>query len=183
MIANIAIKDIMTKGIVTARPTDSVLTISRMLKAAGIGAVVITEGHDIKGILTEGDIIRKVVSLDKKPGDLQAKDIMTSPVRSIDDDLDIEEASRIMRDLRVERLPVARNEKLVGIITQNDLTRIEPALHVILREERELRAMKGEEYDRLFSGICENCNSAVVDDLKITEDKRLLCSECRGETS
>ena len=180
MTTKVPIKEVMTKGLITAKPSDSVALIAEIMRVARIGGVIITEEHDVKGIVTEGDIVREIVAKGRDARQVKAEDIMKHPIRSVDDDVDVEEAARIMRDLNIERIPVARDGKLVGIITQNDITKIEPALLEIMHHQDEIDAMREVETEATFSGICEMCHE-YSDDLQLSENKKIMCKKCRGE--
>ena len=88
-----------------------------------IGSVLIEENDKIAGIVTERDILRKVVAKGKNAETTRIKDIMSYPLITIDANEDALEASRIMDEKRIRRLVVTENGKVVGKVTANSISR------------------------------------------------------------
>ena len=99
----------------------------RMIKF-GIGCLVVTKADRLMGILTDSDILEKVVAEDKKASSVIVKDVMTKELIMIEDDRDISEAADIMDQHNVKKLPVIRGKTLVGILTVADLAKAQPKL-------------------------------------------------------
>ncbi len=176
MATGILVSDIMRKAVITAKENDSILKIAQVMKKADIGGLVITKEEKVMGIITEGDIIKEVVAEGLDPRKVQVKDVMKHPVRTITPDTDVEEAIRIMRDLNIERLPVVSNGKLTGLVTERDITLIEPALLELVREKEKQPVIKPE---TSLSGYCESCGN-YSEGLRLVNG-RYLCEECREE--
>ena len=88
-----------------------------------IGSVLIEENNKIVGIVTERDILRKVVAKGENAKTVRVKDIMSYPVVTINANEDALEASRIMDEKRIRRLVVTENGKVVGKVTANSISR------------------------------------------------------------
>lgn len=116
------VKEIMHN--VTHLPADmSVSKAAGIMDKQLIGSVLVEEkGKDI-GVMTERDILRKVVAKGKNPDYVTIKEIMTSPIMTIDSNEDITEASRKMSEKRIRRLIVTENGKIVGKVTANSISR------------------------------------------------------------
>jgi CBS domain-containing protein len=102
------------------------LTISESAKIMDeklIGSVLVEEKGNIVGIMTERDILRKVVAKGLNPDKIEVKDIMTSPLITIDANEGISKASEIMDEKRIRRLLVVENGKIIGKLTANSLAR------------------------------------------------------------
>lgn len=108
---------------------------ARIMEQKLIGSVLVEENGKIIGIMTERDILRKVVARSKNPDELKARDIMSSPLITIDADASIEEASSLMDEKRIRRLVVTENGKIVGKITANEISR---NLRLILAKEKSI---------------------------------------------
>ncbi len=122
--------------------------------------VVVKKGKPI-GILTDSDILEKVISKGKDPKKVKVKDVMTSPIIIISPKEEVVEASRLMRKNLIKRIPVVKNGKLVGIITDSDIASISPEFMNII-EERLKAKEEGFEPERKFgriSGFCEECGN------------------------
>ena len=105
---------------------------AKIMRNEGIGSVVVIGDKNIKGIVTTTDIVYKYVA-DGKGKVLS--DIMTKNPVSISPEKTIEEAARLMVQKNIEKLLVFDKNRLVGIITNNDILRVEPALFEILLEQ------------------------------------------------
>ncbi len=114
----------MNYNVVTVTPMDNLLTsVSRMNKF-GIGSVVVEDSGRPVGILTERDVVRVVeASKDRRMMELVVKDVMTTPIAMVQDITTIEEAAQVMAQRNIRRLPVVRNDRLVGIVTQTDIVK------------------------------------------------------------
>lgn len=84
------------------------------------GSVIITENDKIIGIVTERDILSKIVNLNKSL-DVKISEIMSSPVITISKDETVEKAAEIMTENRIKKLPIIDKGKLVGILTLTDI--------------------------------------------------------------
>jgi len=115
------VKEIMQKALVVD-PETSIHEIARLMTKNETGSVLVKNGTRT-GILTETDILRKVVAQDLDPKEIKAKDIMTRSCCTIGEDADLEEASDIFNKNNIRRLPITREGKIVGIITTKDVAK------------------------------------------------------------
>ena len=115
--------EIMRKGsdVVTCSSSDFVTDAARKMKEHNVGCILITEQGNLKGILTDRDITLTVVAEGKPAGDIRLQDIMRTNVVTGKPDWDIFEATRIMSEKRVRRLPIASNGKLEGYVSLSDI--------------------------------------------------------------
>jgi CBS domain-containing protein len=171
------VKEAMKTNLAIINPELTVLDAAKLMKKRRIGNVLVVQNKLPVGILTESDIIKKVVSEAKNPKDIQIKDVMSTPVIIIDSFVTLEEAMKTMGKCNVRRLPVVENDELIGIITQKDISRISPVLHEISREWHDITVRDETHYKKqIFSGKCEDCGTLSTN-LKNVEGK-LLCEEC-----
>ena len=112
---------IMTSDVVTFGKNDSLLLIAKEMARQRISCVVIKKGDMPIGIITERDIINKVMSRGRDISALIAADIMSSPVLTIEEDTSHVRAAEMMEKNKVRRFVVVRKKKLVGIVTQSDV--------------------------------------------------------------
>ncbi len=96
---------------------------ARIMDEKLIGSVLIEENSKIIGIMTERDILRKIVAKGENPDKLKVKDIMNQPLLTIDANEDIVEASKKMDKHKIRRLVVTENDKIVGKVTANSIAR------------------------------------------------------------
>lgn len=130
----IIVRDIMAKNIKTVKPDDTVHAAVQKMNKFGIGSVIVISSGRPVGIITETNIMRRVVEPRMDPVTVWAKDIMTSPLVTIDQMAAVEEAAKIMVDKNISRLPVMNGNKLVGLISSTDIVKANPTQLGILDE-------------------------------------------------
>jgi CBS domain-containing protein len=174
---DVLVKEIMKIKPVFVQPFTTVLEAARIMKEKKIGNVIVAEVNHPIGILTESDIIKKVVCEAKNAQDVLVEEVMSTPIIVTDPYISLQEALKIMGKCNIRRLPVIENNQLVGIITQRDISRLSPALTEIAHEWSNIET-KDEKYlqSQMFSGKCEDC-STLSTNLK-NVDGRLLCEDC-----
>ena len=170
----ILVKEAMKTNLAVITPTISVIEAAKMMKKRNIGSVIVVQDNQPVGILTESDILKKLVAEGLNPNDTMVKDIMSTPILFTDPYVSLEDAMKKMGKCNVRRLPVIENDQLIGIISQKDISRISPILHEISREWHDIK-MRDESYykKQVFSGKCEDCGT-LSRNLK-NVDGRLLC--------
>ena len=126
------VEEVMVEDVKTVKLDDSIKTAAIMMSKYRIGSVVVMGGKHLKGILTAEDIVQKHVAQDMGE---KVSDIMTKDPYTIEPSKTIEDASRLMAEKRIKKLPVVSGDKVIGIITASDIIRVEPALYEILLEQ------------------------------------------------
>jgi len=126
------VKEIMRSDVKTARPDSSVREVVGKMDRLDIGSIIIVQGRRPIGIITERDVLRKVVEHCLDPSLCKAKDIMTTPIVTAEENLSVEEAARMMATRKIKRIPIVRKDELVGIVTLTDLLVNNPTLVELL---------------------------------------------------
>jgi CBS domain-containing protein len=116
------VKEIM-HSITNVPPDISISKAAEIMDKKSIGSVLIEEKGKIIGIMTERDILRKIVAKGKNPNQTRVREIMSSPLITIDADEDVLKAGEIMDKKRIRRLVVTENGKIVGKVTANSIAR------------------------------------------------------------
>ena len=119
------VQDVMSKPVVTVEESSNGYDIVRELMNRDIGCIVVTKGNEVVGIVTKGDVLRETIMKKADPQKTPASEIMSRPVVTIDPGVTLEEATETMSKNNVSKLPVVKDQKLVGIITSSDLIRKE----------------------------------------------------------
>lgn len=173
---NVFVREAMKTNPVTVTPLTSVKYAAILMTKHKIGNCIVVDKKPI-GIVTESDIIRKVVSLGKLPNAVRVSEIMTTPIMIIDPNTDLDDAMKMMGKCNIRRIPVVEKGKLLGIITIKDIIRLSPLLKEI-SEEWSFINPRDETYykQQIFSGICEDCNTLSTNLRNV--DGRLLCEDC-----
>ena len=177
MTKEVIVKEAMNTNLTMVEPIDTVLEAAKLMKKNKIGNVIVVEKKHPVGILTESDILKKVVAEGRNASDVLVEEVMSTPIIFADPYISLESAMQKMGKCNVRRLPVIENDELIGIITQRDISRISPVLHEISREWYDI-TVRDESYlkRQIFSGKCEDCNSLSTNLRKV--DGRLLCEDC-----
>ena len=128
------VREVMTTNVKTVRPFSTVKDVVRKMNKFYIGSVLVVEGERPVGIITERDILRRIVEQGYDPAVVKAKEIMSTQLVTISGDVGVEEAARLMARNKIKKLPVVENEKLVGIVTSMDVMRANPKIVSLLEE-------------------------------------------------
>ena len=124
-----------TKGhaVHAVSPDASVIDAIRSMADNHIGALLVMEGQQLAGIVSERDYARKVILLGRSSATTAVRDIMSSPVMSLSPDSTVDEAMRLMTEHRIRHLPVVANERVTGLVSIGDLVKcvIEEQRHTI----------------------------------------------------
>jgi CBS domain-containing protein len=112
-----------TQTVYTIAASDSVYDAIKLMADKQIGALVVTDGDSIAGIITERDYARKVVLMDRSSKATPVRDIMSHAVRFVRPDQSSDECMALMTDRRMRHLPVIDQQRLVGMISIGDLVK------------------------------------------------------------
>ncbi|HEY7280101.1 MAG TPA: CBS domain-containing protein [Actinomycetota bacterium] len=115
------VSEIMTPAAVTDRPDDTLVEAARKMWEQQTGSLVVTDGDELIGILTERDVL-KAVATGTSLGDTTVSDVMTKDVVTAHPGMSLREAAGIMTDKWIRHLPVIDRGSLVGILSQRDLS-------------------------------------------------------------
>lgn len=116
------VKDCMCNNVVWSTPDTTVRDCARIMGEQHIGSMpVCNQNQNVVGFVTDRDILLRAVACDKDLNNTKVSDIMTTNVCCCDVDHDIDEATDLMCQNQIRRLPVIENNKIVGIVTLGDL--------------------------------------------------------------
>ena len=166
----------MNSPVITASPEESIKAISEKMADSKAGSVVILDNEVPIGIVTDGDIVTKVVRRDARPSTVRAVDVMSTPLHIIESEKEIIEAARTMRRYNIKRLGVSYKHRLVGIISISDILAITPDLFDIISEKTRIVTGEVTKHPAYLAGYCDYCNQ--WSDSLLEDDGRFLCAEC-----
>jgi CBS domain-containing protein len=115
--------DAKGREVYTIGPEASVLDALRLMAEKSVGALIVTEGRRIAGVISERDYARKVILHGKSSHELQVRDIMTSKVITVGPGQTVEECMALMTEKRIRHLPVTEGERLIGVLSIGDLVK------------------------------------------------------------
>ena len=175
------VKDVMSSPVVTIHENAPANQVAELMDKHGLGCIIVSskERKPI-GIITERDLVRRVLAKNVIPDSFKAKEVMTSPLITIEPDEKISEAARRMSRLNIRRLGVIYKGQLVGVLSSKDLLSVMPELIEIIQEqaliEGENRAQEAEEKLTPLAGYCDRCEG-WSDNLKQFNGE-FLCDDC-----
>ena len=116
------IRDIMTSPAISISPNESVEVAARTLTHYNVGALPVC-GSDGKicGLVTDRDLVTRCMASNRAPGQTTVRDVMTGQVMSVQPDMEIDAAARLMGKQQIRRLPVTQNGKLCGMVSLGDI--------------------------------------------------------------
>jgi len=117
------VRDIMSRNIVAVSPDDGMEKVVQKMNQFRIGSILVAESGQPKGIITERDVLTKVVEKGRLARDIRAKEVMSTPVRTISEEASVESAAMEMVRNDIKRLVVTRNSAMSGVLTSTDILR------------------------------------------------------------
>ena len=179
------VKDVMSSPVVTTDEEAPSNHVANLMQENDLGCVIVTNkaGKPI-GIITERDLVVRVLAKNLTPGSATAKEIMTTPLVTIEPEATINDAARRMSRLDIRRLGVLYKDNLVGIISSKDILNVMPELIEIIQERTRIEGSEsGEETEEAeeapLSGYCDRCG-VYSENLKDVNGQN-LCEDCRVE--
>ncbi|MEK6923560.1 MAG: CBS domain-containing protein [Nanoarchaeota archaeon] len=167
--------DIMTTEIVIAYPEMNIVEVAELLNRFRLGGLPVVSDGRLVGVITERDIMRRVIAINLQPSLTLVRDVMTSPpvaIAHVHDDLSV--LAEKMAKFDVTRLPILdHKERLAGIVTNRDVLQNSSEFMETLLEQAKIKGELKEE--KTAFGKCELCGDHTHLYLK---KEKFLCEEC-----
>ena len=176
------VRDVMSSPVVTMDEDETANRAAANMDMKDLGAVIVQNkaGKSI-GIITERDIVKRVVAKNLKPDTVKAKEIMTTPLVTIEPEATIIDAARRMTRLDIRRLGVIYKGNLVGIISSKDVLGVMPELLEIYQERSRIEGDKEKRKLRKFR-FQATVTDATPTRIRLKErNGQNICDECRIE--
>ena len=176
------VKDIMSSPVVTTDEEAPTNNIAKLMNENKLGCVIVANNNGKPlGIITERDLVVRVLAKNLKPETMKAKDVMTCPLATIEPDATVNDAARMMSRLDIRRLGVIYKGDLIGLVSSKDILGIMPELIEIIQERTKIEggdeSTEAEEASQ--SGYCDRCG-VFSENLKDANGQN-LCEDCRVE--
>ena len=117
------VNEVMSKDVLTLDKSTSLQDAAENMKKLSIGCVIVTDDNKPVGIITERDFVTKIAA-EGRPLFTEIKEVMSVPLITIDGEDTIWEASELMKEKSIHKLPVKEDDKITGIVTTSDIVRI-----------------------------------------------------------
>jgi len=116
------LREIMTDDVSAVSPQDSIIEAAKIMQNKNVGCIPVCDNNkQVKGILTDRDIVIRVVAEARDPKQLDVNAVMSKGLTLGRPDMDAEEAAKIMAEHQIRRLPIVEKNNLIGIISIGDL--------------------------------------------------------------
>ena len=116
------LKELMTEDVTYLPSTASVLDAAKFMTNMNVGSVIVADGESPSGLITDRDVVAKVIALGKDSSTTKIGEVMVSPVVTISEDKDIIDATKLMSTHGIRRLPITNEQgKLAGVISLDDV--------------------------------------------------------------
>ncbi len=132
----------MIKEVITVDGESTVKEAADIMNRFEIGCLIVIGNGKAEGILTERDLLKRVVSPGKNPLTTAVRTVMSKPLIVVEPDMELEEAAKLMFKLKIKKLPVVDSGRLMGLVTLTDLARFQPQMIRILKKLSEQMAPK-----------------------------------------
>jgi len=177
----VLVREVMSSPVIEAEEHETAEDAAKKMMKYGVGAIIVTgqRGEPV-GIVTKTDLVNKVIAKNLKPNEVKLKDIMSTPLQTIDPDARIEDALRKMNKLKVNRLAVIYKNRLAGLVSIKDILRVTPEILEIVRENMKIMGVSfPRSKEGYIEGYCDNCGE--WSDMLLNVEGRYLCEDCRLE--
>jgi CBS domain-containing protein len=118
------VRDLMVKNVITSQRDTSAHEATKLLNKNRIGCLVVVRNDDIEGILTKRDLLERVLEKCKDAKETKISEIMTKDVIVGKPDMEVFEATKIMVENKIKKLPIVEKSHVVGIVTVTDIARV-----------------------------------------------------------
>jgi len=144
------VEEVMTTNILSIDCSRTVLDACSEYSKKKVGSLVVMDKDIIVGIVTERDIIERVILQKKDPKKTKIRDIMSTNIKTVHALAPLEKAAKIMRENHIKKLPVILNNEIVGILTETDMSQTIDAFSESIKELTELYADSKENIEQIL---------------------------------
>ncbi len=176
--AKMVVREAMSSPVISVPEDSSVVEVAKLMKDKKIGAIIITnaKGRPV-GIVTERDVVTRIVAEGITPKEVRVKEVMSSPLRMVDPEMNLMEAMSLMDKLNIRRLGVSYKGELVGIVSDRDIIRLVPTIIEIIKERQWISS--NDNLGPSTVGYCQRCEMYSTNLRPV--DGEFLCEDCRAE--
>jgi len=129
--ATLKTADVMVKKVITVDEKASVKEATNLMNQFEIGSIITMRRGKPIGIITERDILKRIVSEGRSATKTRVKEIMSSPLVVISPNMDLEKAASLMFCNKIKKLPVTEQNRLVGLLSLTDIARVQPMIRFL----------------------------------------------------
>jgi CBS domain-containing protein len=117
------LKEIMVQNVITINPNATVKDAAKLMNSHNIGCLIVVGRGKVVGIVTERDILKKIVEASKDPEKTKVNEIMSTKLLVAAPNMDVVDAAKMMLQRKIKKLPIVTDKKLVGLVSLTDIAR------------------------------------------------------------
>ncbi len=130
---SLKVEDVMVGQVISVSEMATVKEAAELMNLHEIGCLIVVNNGNPIGIVTEKDMMKRVILGSVDPEKTKVSVIMSSPLIMVDSQMKLEEASKIMRERKIKKLPVIENRRLVGLVTITDIVRSPEVMKMMIK--------------------------------------------------
>lgn len=134
------VEDVMVREVITLDEGSTVKEAAEIMNKFEIGCLIAVNKGKAMGIITERDLLKRVVAESRNATKTKVKEIMTSPLVVVEPKMELEEAVKMMFQMKIKKLPVVDGKRLVGLVSLTDIARFQPQMIKILKQLANMQA-------------------------------------------
>lgn len=176
----VRVSEVMETDVVTVSPRRRVVDVARIMAERGVGTVIVVDRGRPVGIITERDLVTRVMARGLDPGSTRAGDIMSRPLIWVEPSRNVVEALRVMNSRQIRHLAVLEGGRLVGVVSDrgillntSQLLELAEELLKVYNARRSVEVVVG-----TVSGYCDSCGN--WSDRLVEGGDGYLCEKCAG---
>jgi CBS domain-containing protein len=128
------VEDVMVKEVIKINEDVSTKEAAELMNKYEIGCLIAVGKGKVSGILTERDLLKRVVAEAKDASKLRVREVMTSPLVVAEPKMDLGEAVRLMFRMKIKKLPVVEDKRLVGLVSLTDIARFQTQMVGLIKQ-------------------------------------------------
>jgi len=141
---SLTVKDAMVNGVVTVEESLNIRNAAILMQRRSVSSLIVIHKGELRGIVTEKDLVTRVLSQRANPESTKVSEVMSQPVMVTTPGTPLEDAIRMMLTQCIKKLPVVDEEKLVGMLSLTDVAMTYPAVYTTLRQLQETELCRKE---------------------------------------
>lgn len=134
---SLQVEDVMIKDVITVDADSTVKDAAKIMNRLEIGCLIVVKDSKAVGIITERDMLKRIVAVAESPRKILVENMMSKPLIVVEPDMELEDAVKLMFKMKIKKLPVVKNGKLVGLVSLTDIARFQPQMIKILKKMSE----------------------------------------------
>jgi len=131
---SLEVQNIMVSSVITVETNTSVMDAVKIMNQHEIGCLVVMKNRSPVGIMTERDLLKRVLAESKNPKKTRVQEIMSRPLIVGKPGMEIEEVIQLMFDRKIKKIPIVENGRLLGLVTFTDLLSFQPQLIKVVKQ-------------------------------------------------